>query len=89
MSRHIAVIAVFAGALLAGCATWTHPTKGETEYYHDESICRARAEGASATGGQMAWSRVYEGCMKGYGWQLSQSESHPQARHQAPAPSGK
>jgi hypothetical protein len=29
--------------MLSGCATWKHPTKGESDFYHDKLSCERQA----------------------------------------------
>lgn len=51
--------------LLAGCATWTHPTKGEEQYHADLYACEVQAAPA-----QDPW-RVLQmkvRCMQLKGW---------------------
>jgi hypothetical protein len=56
-----------------GCATvWSHPTKGETEFYEDKSNCAALAGQAAGHYDPYAiiWRGVYRDCMRGKGWIL-------------------
>ena len=54
-----------------GCATvWSHPTKGETEFYEDSSFCAAQAGQAAGPHDLygISWRRFYGYCMRGKGW---------------------
>lgn len=56
---------IIATLLLAGCATWSHPTKQPSAFYEDEYACD---KDVAATNDQMRAMLMKDRCMRLKGW---------------------
>ena len=58
--------------LLAGCASWTHPTKPSAAFADDAAACKAAARQAAVTSGQADFDQdnAYTRCLREKGWTL-------------------
>jgi len=60
--------------LLAGCASWTNPTKPATAFADDAAACKAAAEQAALTSGQsdLDQDNASAACLRSKGWSLQE-----------------
>jgi hypothetical protein len=58
--------------LLAGCASWTNPTKLPSAFADDAAACKAEATHAALTSGQtdLDQDNAYSACLRAKGWEL-------------------
>ena len=68
------LLALLVPLLLAGCASWTNPTKSATAFADDAAACKAEATQAARTSGQVDLDQdnVYTTCLHRKGWELRQ-----------------
>ena len=61
--------------ILAGCVSWTHPTKPSTAFADDAAACEAEAaqEDPTTVGSfDIDHYNAYIACLRGKGWELEQ-----------------
>jgi hypothetical protein len=68
------LLALLVPLLLAGCASWTHPTKPSTAFADDAAACEIEAAQDPTTSGifDADHYNAYLACLRAKGWELQQ-----------------
>ncbi len=66
------LLGLFLALLLAGCASWTNPTKPPSALADDAAACKAEVAQTALTSGQpdLDQDNAYTACMRAKGWSL-------------------
>ncbi len=66
------VLRLLLGLALAGCTSWTHPTKPSSAFADDAAICKREATQAAIVAGQFGLyeDNAYRACLRRQGWEL-------------------
>ncbi len=69
--------------LLAGCASWTNPTKPSSAFADDAAACKAEVAHAALTSGQadLDQDNAYSACLRAKGWELQPHRSGMSPSH--------
>lgn len=90
--RWVWLLALLVPLLLAGCASWTHPTKPSTVFTEDAAACEIEAAQDPTTSGifDADHYNAYLACLRTKGWELQQRPwpCSPGDGHCAPATGG-